>query len=81
MKNWRLWIGLAGLTLLLLSGCARTAQVAEPTAQPTPEVPPTAIPTPTPKVDTCLECHTDKDRLIDTAKPEEKVVSESEGAG
>ena len=31
--------------------------------------------------DHCLECHTDKERLIETAKPEEVVVSESEGAG
>ncbi len=29
----------------------------------------------------CLECHTDKDRLISTAKAEEKVVSENEGEG
>jgi len=29
----------------------------------------------------CLVCHTDKQMLIDTAKPEEEVVSESEGEG
>jgi hypothetical protein len=33
------------------------------------------------QVDYCLECHTDKDQLIDTAAPEEEVVEESEGAG
>ncbi|NIW46387.1 MAG: hypothetical protein GWN14_07820 [candidate division Zixibacteria bacterium] len=32
-------------------------------------------------VDQCLTCHTDKQMLIDTAKPEEEEVSENEGAG
>ena len=31
--------------------------------------------------DHCLDCHTDKDRLIDTAAPEEEVVHESSGEG
>ena len=51
----------------------------EPTAtdeEPTVEVLPTEVP-----ADECLECHQDKDRLIDTAKPEEEVVSESSGEG
>jgi len=39
-------------------------------SDPTPEV-----------VDECLNCHIDKQRLIDTAKPEEEVVSENEGEG
>jgi len=29
----------------------------------------------------CLDCHSDQDLLIDTAKPEEVVVSESSGEG
>lgn len=32
-------------------------------------------------VNHCLDCHTDKQTLIDTAKPEEEVVSESSGEG
>ena len=48
----------------------------------------TAVPTSTPAVitetmtvDYCLDCHTNKDMLIDTADPEEEVISENEGEG
>ncbi|MGD9093755.1 MAG: hypothetical protein PVF74_12975 [Anaerolineales bacterium] len=51
-----------------------------PTVEPTPTEIPTEVPTEVP-IDECLECHQDKDRLIDTAKPEEEVVSESSGEG
>jgi hypothetical protein len=33
------------------------------------------------QVDQCIECHTEKEKLIDTADPVEEVVEESEGAG
>ncbi|MFN2104282.1 MAG: hypothetical protein ACK2UR_08295 [Candidatus Promineifilaceae bacterium] len=31
--------------------------------------------------DACMDCHSDKDMLIDTADPVEEVVSENEGEG
>ncbi len=52
------------------------------------EVEVTAVPTMSPAVitetvavDYCLDCHTDKEMLIDTAEPEEEVISENEGEG
>ena len=34
-----------------------------------------------PAMDECLDCHTDKDRLIQTASPVEEVESENSGEG
>lgn len=45
-----------------------TATPAEPTQEP-------------PSIDNCLDCHTNKDLLIQTADPEEEVISENEGEG
>lgn len=64
------------------------AAVAEPTAAPpTPTDEPDAVIEAVALVvedagpDTCLDCHTDKELLIDTADPVEEVVSENEGEG
>jgi hypothetical protein len=53
-----------------------TATAVSPTEVPTSE--PTLEPVP---VDNCLDCHTNKDLLIQTADPEEEVISENEGEG
>jgi len=39
-----------------------------------------AVPTEEPR-GSCVDCHMDKQQLIDTAKPEEPKTSESEGVG
>ena len=69
-------------------GCSPNAPEQEnPTQEPTEEVnqePTLPPPTPTGEPEManhCLDCHTDKDRLISTAKPEEEIISENEGAG
>lgn len=83
MGKMRIWLVLLAGMLILLAGCARTPQPT-PTAtsqSPTQPVDPTATVTSQPQVNYCVECHTDKDSLIRTAKPEEEVVEESEGAG
>ncbi|MGD2026903.1 MAG: hypothetical protein PVI99_03725 [Anaerolineales bacterium] len=76
--------------VMLLTACGTAAQTTptqfleeqtevEVATTPTTE---TALPTDTPEiVDECLNCHADKRRLIDTAKPEEEVIVENEGAG
>lgn len=58
-------------------------QTAMPTETAT--VAPTPLPTATKEVavisDACLGCHMDRDKLIATAKEEEKAPSESSGVG
>ena len=71
------------VALFVLSACATkppTEAVIETepatTAEETPEAVVSAIP------DTeCLNCHTDKQRLIDTAAPVVEAESESKGVG
>lgn len=88
-------LALLCMALLLLAGCAggELPQVAPASEDAPPglssraEISPAAeaedlaSAQPEETVDYCLECHTDKDRLIDTARPEEEVISESKGEG
>lgn len=83
---WFVWLILMAWFLI---GCRATPATEEFAAVITPvpptatAVPPTATPTPTPSPvpNPCLDCHTNKERLIDTADPEEEVISENEGEG
>ncbi len=78
----RFWPILVAILALLLAGCQKAA-----TEEPVPtvtEAPPTAEPTEEAvvEVDYCLSCHTDKEQLVATAKPEEEAAeSESKGVG
>ncbi len=83
-------IKLKHLIMLTLATLALAACVSEATPDAT-EIPPTGeavaatstpLPTLVPVVDNCLECHTDKDKLVALAKEEEAGHgSESEGVG
>jgi hypothetical protein len=84
MPKLRTWFGFL-VAVVILTSCAQ-APTAAPATQPEPQPIPTETkPAPTatdaPAVDYCLECHTDKEQLIDTAKPEVVLESESEGVG
>lgn len=85
-KKRHLTTFLLTLLLLSLSGCVGTTPVPEtPTEEPTEEEEvisePVSAVEEVKETDYCLDCHTDKDSLITTAKEEEVVESESEGAG
>jgi mono/diheme cytochrome c family protein len=94
MRNLKACLGVC--IVLLLAACSapqaaptEAAVLAAPTATTSPtntSVPasPTPANTPTEEVaavDNCIACHTDKDQLILTGKPEEVKEEESEGAG
>lgn len=72
------------LTMFLLVGCSQaTPAPVMPTAT-VPETATTPLPTATltaEPVDQCVACHADQQRLVETAKVEEVVESESKGTG
>jgi len=73
------------MLLTSIAGCTESTATEEP-----PTVEPVVVNTPVPTLvvlsepevqNNCLECHTDKERLVDNEKPIIEVISENEGAG
>ena len=79
LKPIRIFLLTVGLSLALWA-CAPASETANPT-----EVPSEALNSTETAVavdpDECLICHTDKQRLIDTAKSVEAAEGESKGVG
>jgi uncharacterized lipoprotein YmbA len=75
------------LVVLLLTGCGGATPEPVATTAPLPTSEPTQVATvdptaePTQVVDYCVGCHTDREQLVATAKPEEEVEAESSGVG
>jgi hypothetical protein len=91
MKRYRV-LGLFVFFLLLLSACSGQAtpeptasaqlESVSPTATPGPQATEIALVEPTvQEVDYCLDCHSDQELLIATAKEEEEVINENSGEG
>ncbi len=70
------------IAVFLLSACGtrQTTATPSPTEAETP-VETEAVAEIQPEADECLACHTDKQRLIDTAAPVVEAEGESKGVG
>ncbi len=80
MSKKKYTLFLFSLISLLMAGCAATP-TAEPTSEESAPAPKVASIVETDDENHCLNCHADKERLIDTAAPVQEVKTENEGAG
>lgn len=74
-------LGLVGLSVLGLIGCASPTTV--PTPMPTVITKPTVAPppTPTPSSEACIKCHSDKETLKKLAVNKIEKSAETQGEG
>ena len=76
---------LLAMLVISIAGCTESSATEEPpTSEPVVEntpVPTAAVLSKPETQNNCLDCHTNKERLIDTAKPILEIISENEGAG
>jgi hypothetical protein len=84
VKQALIWI--FSILLLGLSACAQPVATQTPAPTSPAQIEPIAVvlPIPTPQADSCVDCHTDKQSLIDYADPEKEDGghgSESSGVG
>lgn len=84
MSKFKLILLISAVTLALAACSAKppteAATETEPTAPATEEATPVAVASAVPDTE-CLNCHTDKQHLIDTAAPVVEAESESKGVG
>jgi hypothetical protein len=80
LKTHRIVLLTIGLSITLWA-CGRASETATPPEIPTEAPIPIAAKIEVHESDECAACHTDKQRLIDTARPEEIIETESSGAG
>jgi hypothetical protein len=77
----KVWLIIFLPLMLVLAACQNaTPEQTAPTETAIPTVEATAQPMAVSE-DYCLDCHTDKEQLISTAKLEEVVEEESKGVG
>ena len=69
------------VVFFLLSACAPAETPSPAAAAEEKPVGTEAVAEVQPETDECVACHTDKERLIDTAAPEVEAEGESKGVG